>query len=396
MPSAKISLPKHAKPRRRANGVTAYYFIPPPSARPTGYTPPYSAVGKLGPDATPQEIAALHAALTRCLEEFEAAVAGMKPIERPDRLLRLLSIWRRDDAGLYWRGRIAASTMRTYEKGMRPIEEWLHAGEKLAGRPVCIADCNAPAIRAFLSRFADRPHYRDTIRVCLAKLWEVAIEEGVADRNLVNEMRRDVTPRRKAQEGDLWTEEEFARFCDAARSLGRWDVLRVASFCRWHAQRISDGLLQHRDWYRRRPGWIVFEQRKTGTTVEIPCYPQHLAVMAECDDAEGLRFGELVLGPDGTPHIHPDARSKPSWRKAFNDVVAAAGVQKEPRHWRHTGVTEMKRARLTIPEICERTGHSMASATRILESYMAKDSSVAEAGAQKLVEFRDRQNRNAD
>jgi integrase len=82
-------------------------------------------------------------------------------------------------------------------------------------------------------------------------------------------------------------------------------------------------------------------------------------------------------------------------RQAANATLVKAGrdsiLHKHFQDFRDTGITNMARAGLTVPEICSRALLSLESATAILKHYLGADQAFADAVSDKIEAYLDKQ-----
>ncbi len=161
----------------------------------------------------------------------------------------------------------------------------------------------------------------------------------------------------------------------------------------WTGQRQADrlALIDH----GLKSGRRIFKQFKTGEIVAIRQAPQveaRLAMSRARRAAHGI----------GSPHIILNEKTwQPfgykAYNLAFNAILAHAAaacpslaggggaLAFHEADLRDTAVTWLALAGATIPEICAISGHSLASATRILKHYLAAHPQMADAGIGKMI-----------
>ena len=126
---------------------------------------------------------------------------------------------------------------------------------------------------------------------------------------------------------------------------------------------------------------ISLRQSKTGAWVEIPCTNELLAALTSTPRRSTL----ILTNSKGKPWTPDGFRS--SWGKTAN----AAGIEGVTfNDLRGTSVTRLADARCTVPQIASITGHSLKSATAILEKYLARTREQADAAIELLDDHRRR------
>lgn len=195
------------------------------------------------------------------------------------------------------------------------------------------------------------------------------------------------------------TREEVAALVAAADALGwPWagDMIVLGV---WTGQRQADRLaFVDRGLFR---GRRQFRQSKTGAIVEIPDSPMlaaRLAAAAQRRAAAGVVSPVLVL----------DERTwRPMERRAWNEAFGAVKARAiadaakagsdtladlatlHDGDFRRTAVTWLAMAGCTIPQICAITGHTLASATEILQHYLVLNPAMADTAIGQLVTWYD-------
>ena len=97
----------------------------------------------------------------------------------------------------------------------------------------------------------------------------------------------------------------------------------------------------------------------------------------------------ILTHPSGTPW------NPRTFKKAWGEAIALSGIT-DDLHFhdlRGTAVSMLAEAGCTVPEICSITGHTLKSATQILELYLSRTRSLATTGIVKLNEHSRNKNR---
>lgn len=129
-------------------------------------------------------------------------------------------------------------------------------------------------------------------------------------------------------------------------------------------------------WSNVRPNGLLFRQEKTKALVEVP---MTRALKAVLDNAP--RHGLFVCPSDDGGKLEYRVFSG-AFAKARKESGVRAGLQF--RDLRRTCVVRLAEAGCEIPEICAITGHTLASANTILETYLPRTSKMAARGIAKL------------
>jgi len=186
---------------------------------------------------------------------------------------------------------------------------------------------------------------------------------------------------RKTKRSTVWTVDQMALVKRKARELGRISIALAVDLGHDIGQRRADLVdLRIRQWNGRS---FELRQKKTGELIEVPAI-----------ESLRLQMEELIQGRNPGPddHVLVDENGKPytgdTFYDAFKDTVDKAGLTDLWFHdLRRTCVVRLARAGLTIPQICAITGHTLKSATTIVETYLPRDATVAAEGIKKLEEY---------
>ena len=226
---------------------------------------------------------------------------------------------------------------------------------------------------------ASTPREADNQLSVLSAVLSYAFDKGRISRNPISGFGR----LHKADRSDIiWLEADIARFMkDAPVELQRAMILAVHT-----GQRYGD-LIKLR-WTDYQDGTLRLVQNKTKARVSIPCTA---ALRRMLDQAP--RSSDYILNrPDGSPWF--SAKDDKHLSKCWHAHMEAAGfysggfenLSKEEKrlqlHFhdiRGTAVTMLSEAGATIPQIVAITGHTLQSATRILERYMALTPALSKA-----------------
>jgi integrase len=206
----------------------------------------------------------------------------------------------------------------------------------------------------------------DNLVSALARVLAFAVDRGELAVNVLDRVRRVY---RSDRTDKIWLPEHVAAFTKVAPP----ELCRALMLAMHTGQRQGDLLrLPWSAWDGER---ISLRQGKGGRLVEIRATA---ALRRTLDGIE--RISPLIL----------TTRTGRAWKKRYfceqwQEACEAAGITDLHFHdLRGTAVTMLAEAGCTIPEIAAVTGHSFATAERILETYLSRTRSLADAAILKL------------
>ncbi len=213
-------------------------------------------------------------------------------------------------------------------------------------------------------------HKAAKMMTMLRQLLNFAVSRQVIASNPMDGLRFKTPPARQ----HVWKEAELTAFLETAADMDMRSVGLAVLLGANTAQRQAD--IFKLTWSKVDGGRLWVRQGKGQRTVDVR---QTKVVQAAL--AATSRTGLLVCpGPDGG-----------MWKqKPFNDAFRAIREKTEMRQdlqfrdLRRTCVVWLGEAGAEIPEICGVTGHSLESATRILEVYLPRSAKMAASGIAKL------------
>lgn len=225
----------------------------------------------------------------------------------------------------------------------------------------------------------DRPREADNRLGVLSQVFTYAVNRGTIAGNPLEKFERLYSSDRSEI---VWTEADVKKFMDGAPvELQRAMILAIHT-----GQRYGD--LVRLRWSDFDGEAISLRQSKSKARVSIRCTQALLRMLATSP-----RVGPYILTrSDGRPWFTAknDKELGKAWRrrmadagfyaKAFDEMTKEEKA--EQLHFndlRGTAVTLLAEAGATVPQICAITGHTLASATRILERYMAMTKALATA-----------------
>jgi len=265
------------------------------------------------------------------------------------------------------------STQREYKRLLARVEE------KFGTMPI-----SALAAPRVIGKFIDyqeeigldHPREADNRLTILSAVFSYTKSKGRIARNPLDGFMR-------LYDGDrselIWTESDIAKFMKGAPiELQRALILAIHT-----GQRYDD--LIHMLWADYDGTHIRIKQSKTSAYVAVKATA---ALKAMLDKTP--KSGPFILTrEDGRPwHT---AKNNKALSKAWRDHMKAAGLYHDDKairlHFndlRGTAVTLLSEASCTPQEVVSITGHTMQSASRILEKYLARTSAISDAAILKF------------
>lgn len=228
----------------------------------------------------------------------------------------------------------------------------------------------------------DTPRAADAKLARLARILKFAFDREMIDRHPLATFKRVY----KVDRSEIvWLPEHFEKLNAAASP-----EIRLAAFVALHTGQRRGDLIALR-WAQFDGEAIRLTQSKTGAKVYIPCTEALRAVLGDLKaqaEAKAAAGGQAV--DVGALHILNSTGGRPWTIEAFKQAWRWAFLQTEiadDLHFhdiRGTAVTMLAEAQCTVPEICSITGHTLASANKILENYLARTSVLAKSAIAKL------------
>lgn len=274
-----------------------------------------------------------------------------------------------------------ASTQAEYRRILAKVEE------RFGTMP--IAALASPKVRGVFLDYQeeigiDRPREADNRLSVLSAVFSHAKARGTIKDNPLDGFCRIYGVDRSEI---IWRAEDIARFMEHAPV----ELQRVMIMAIHTGQRYGD-LIRLR-WSDFDGQGFRLRQGKTKATVFVPCTRALLAMLTDTP-----RHGPYVLTrADGRPWFTEgsDKELAKAWRRHMD----AAGFYPRPfaelskaekqaclhfHDLRGTAITLLAEAGATVPQIVAITGHTLQSATRILEKYQATTRAMADAAILKF------------
>ena len=344
-----IDRPRHFVSRRMKSGRVRYYWQPSESARLAGFKP-----RPLG-DELAQAVAQAEA-LNKQWDEWNAgAVCPVEygSLEWISREFRNSSRWPLNPA-----------SRKQYEWAigllLAKAKEW---GQERAH----IAGMDTESIALMRRQFdADSPYKARQAMSLMKLLLRYALARGIIPHNPM-EGARNTNPEPR---GHIWRDDEI----DALVAVSSPAVARAVLIAANTGQRIGDILAL--TWSNVKPDGLTFRQIKTRALVRVPM------TAALRKELESVKRDSLFV----IPAVDGSQMAYSAFGRGFRKARALAGVRPDLqfRDFRRTCVVKLAEAGCEIPEICAITGHSLAGADSILETYLPRTAKMAARGIKKL------------
>lgn len=239
--------------------------------------------------------------------------------------------------------------------------------------PAPIASFTSPSFKRDVIEWRDEIAKRgarreaDNLVSALSRLGSWAIDRCEIATNTLADIKRVY----KSDRADkLWLPEHVAAFNRVASP-----ELRTALMLAMHTGQRQGDLLRL-PWSAYDGERITLKQRKGGRTVSIRCTE---ALRTHLEEVE--RRGLLILLTK-TGRAWTKRFFNQKWDEAYRASGVDAGLHFHDL--RGTAVTMLAEAGATVPEIAAITGHSLKSATQILDVYLARTRQLSDAGIVKL------------
>jgi len=280
--------------------------------------------------------------------------------------------------------RLRESTRRDYRNRARIFLQW--AGDQ----PVAALD--EPLLDAFYARLRARRGQAQAagVMAVLRLLLSFGVRLRWLERNPARAMR--ISRPRPAPERRIWTREEVEAIIRTADDMGEHGVADAFIIALHTGQRAGD--VRRIEAFHEVGGRIRLRlrQSKTGAMVDIPAsteLTERLRQIAERHRQAGRHPATLVID---------DHTGRPFTRHTLSHRFAQVRQEACRRHphlademrhktlaaARHTCVTWLAEAGCEIPQIAAITGHGIASVTKIIEHYLARTSTLADAAIEAL------------
>jgi integrase len=206
----------------------------------------------------------------------------------------------------------------------------------------------------------------DNLMSALARLGSWAFDRGEIERNVLDKIKRVY---RSGRADKIWLPPHVTEFANHATP----EMYAALMLAMHTGQRQGD--LLRLPWSAYDGKRIVLKQSKGGRLVSIRCT---VALRTHLDGME--KRGPLILM----------TVSGRGWKKRYFNQRWTAVVNKTAitdlhfHDLRGTAVTMLAEAGCTVPEIAAVTGHTLKHVTHILETYLARTKSLADAAIIKL------------
>ena len=222
--------------------------------------------------------------------------------------------------------------------------------------------------------WSQKPGMRRIARAGLSQLFNTAMYHGLCDTNLASNMQLPAGNKRT----EVWSETQQTTFLDACREHPHGAGISIAfQLLRYTAQRPGDVLAM--DWNRFTSSGIRLVQQKTGKLLEVPPHPKLIEAIEmerERQAAFPIQSTKIVTFRSGRS---VKAMDQSNFNRLFREIRDLAGLPSnlQPRDLRRTAAVRMAEARAEIHEIAAVGGWTIQNTTRILETYIPRNTSMA-------------------
>ncbi len=270
----------------------------------------------------------------------------------------------------------AESTKKEYRRMLTAVEA------EFGKMPV--AALASPKVRAVFADYhekvgEDRPREADNRMTVLSLVFSYAASRGTIKANPLEGFERLYSGDRSEI---IWTEADVSRFmAEAPVELKRAMILAIHT-----GQRYGD--LIRLTWNDFDGMTLRLKQSKTKARVAVRCTAALLRMLETAPRTSTY----ILTREDGRPWFteRNDKELGKAWRRHMEAAdfyprpFAELTKEEKAQHLhfndlRGTAVTLLAEAGATVPQICAITGHTLASATRILERYLAMTEALSSA-----------------
>ena len=266
--------------------------------------------------------------------------------------------------------RLAPNTKKDYDYRLSIIEKW--------GGTVPLEGITRKAVKVLWEKLAETSQWKAnaTIRV-LRLLLEFAVQIGDLTINpAAKPGLAEIAPR-----SVVWTPEEIDAFVEKADTLGYFNVGTAIMLAAYLAQREGD-ILKLR-WEDYQNGGFYIHQNKTRAYIWVPVHPLLKMRLEKYPNHSGLVVRSDL---DGRQY------SKDAFVGRFT-LIRREVVKKIPEaqrckfmDLRRTAIVRLAEAGCTEAQISAVSGHKIDTCRRILETYLPRNSKMAQAAITKLIE----------
>lgn len=366
MPSVKVDLGRYVTLRPRADGTYRVFFQVPARLRPADWLSliPLPINGaRRGNLADADEVARIKADSDALYARLLQARLG-RPAPEGRTLRRLIREWQKSSA----------------YKDLKP-RSVKHYGTYINHIKALSAACNPPDpdptgftradIEAFLSVFDEQPTSKKHLRKTLRLVMDQAVALGWRGDNPVDGIRIKA----KKSKVTIWEQEDVDAYVAAA---GEQKSIALIILLEWEiGQRLGD-VRQFRQGMEYVKGEFRFWQDKTDQYVAVKVSETLRELL---DAAAGNQL--FLFRNERTGKAYDEERLSKTFAWVRRAAVKAGARSLLLRWLRHSCVVHLARHSATIPEICAISGHSPASATRIVATYLPSDSQLARSAQEK-------------
>lgn len=230
-----------------------------------------------------------------------------------------------------------------------------------------------PVIVEFLNRWRHTPRTRKYYKAILSKLYQVAVDEGVSEKNPLKEIKLPKSNKKKLK-FKVWNAEKIDLFARTADKMNLFNT-GTAVIVAWEAFRQTDvfELQAPRDY---KNGAFCFETSKTGEPIRILASQRTVKRLNQRPATQLLLTVNDITGMVWT---------KNSFYNQFKKVCKECGLKGYVfRRIRNSSAIHALKAGLTPAEFQQRYGWSIKDVEAMRDHYTDIDQDIIDSGAAKL------------
>lgn len=291
----------------------------------------------------------------------------------------------------------AASTRYSYDENLDILSQWCGDAQVGSLTTKRIEDFYTTLAAATPSKAHHLVGMLSIVLGCARRLYPPE-HPGYLEHNPARELRREGQP----GGGLLIPREAVGLMVEAADRMGRHSIGDAILLNEWIGQRRGDVLDLPRSIYRN--GTVTLTQRKTGARVQLPIHiVPHIAARLEAAirraEANDVASTFLIVSEEtGTRY---ESSNFKKWYARIRDAATAKWpalpktwedqdwLETDPADWvplkaftfkdlRHTAVTRLAEANVSVPLIASITGHTITRVQQIIDRYMVRTTAMAE------------------
>lgn len=215
----------------------------------------------------------------------------------------------------------------------------------------------------------DGPQSKAHCAAVLSKIAKVGMKHGLLSHNPASALELERPPPRD----QIWPQCAQRAFLSGCGGIENGTGFRRGFLLlKYTVQRPGDMLRMA--WPHYDGTVIRVRQQKTGKLLDVPC---HRDLRAELDAAERIST-IIVTRDDGRPFTYAQ------WIKGVREIMALAGIEGlQMRDLRRTGAVELGTLGVSAEDIAAAAGWSIERSTRILETYLPRNVTMAKRAIER-------------